>query len=99
FHSKTEYNLVLACDTPFLTKGTLDLLIGDIDKNHDAFTVRCAGVNMPLIGIYRKSRAPYFAEAIDRGDLALKKLLSTLQTKTIELPKSHSKSVMNINTM
>jgi molybdopterin-guanine dinucleotide biosynthesis protein A len=97
-HSKTEFNLVVACDTPFLNQDTIHCLIEGIDEEHDAFIVQCEGIQMPLIGIYRKSSLPFFTQAIDEKRLGLQKLLAKLQTKIIELPKSHSKFVMNINT-
>ncbi len=98
-HSKTEFNLIVACDTPFLSKETIDHLINGIDEEHDAFIVQCEGVQMPLVGIYRKSRTFYFTEAIENEKLGLQKLLASIQTKIIVLPESHSKSVWNINTL
>ena len=97
-HFKTEFNLVVACDTPFLNQDTIHCLIEGIDEKHDAFIVQCEGIQMPLISIYRKSCLPFFTQAVDEKKLGLQKLLTTMQTKTILLPKSHSKSVMNINT-
>ncbi|MDF0716388.1 molybdenum cofactor guanylyltransferase [Muricauda sp. 334s03] len=97
-HSKTEFNLVVACDTPFLTQDTIRYLIEGIDEEHDAFIVQCEGVQMPLIGIYRKSCLPFFSQAIDEKKLGLQKLLAKLKTKIIVLPKSHTKSIWNINT-
>lgn len=97
-HSKTEFNLIVACDTPFLSQETIHYLIEGIDEKHDIFIVQCEGVQMPLIGIYRKSSMTYFSQAIDEKKLGLQKLLATLQTKIIILPESHAKSVWNINT-
>lgn len=97
--SSAEFNLVVACDTPFLSKETIDVLIDGIDDGHDGFIVQYEDVPMPLIGIYRKSSIACFKEAIDEGKLGLQKLLATMQTKIIVLPKSHSKSVWNINTL
>lgn len=97
-HSKTEFNLIVACDTPFLNQDTIHCLIEGFDEEHDTFIVRCEGIQMPLIGIYRKSTLPFFERAINEKKLGLQKLLLKLKTKVIELPKSHAKSVMNINT-
>ncbi|MEC3966402.1 molybdenum cofactor guanylyltransferase [Flagellimonas halotolerans] len=98
-HSNTEFNIVVACDTPLLNKETIGILIDGIDDKHDGFIVQHEDVPMPLVGIYRKSSIAYFKEAIDEEKLGLQKLLATLRTKTIDLPKSHSKSVWNINTL
>lgn len=98
FHSKTTYNLIVACDTPFLSKETITQLILGMDKEHDVFVVQCEDVVMPLIGIYQKSCLPHFNKAMERKQFGLKKALAGLHTKTISLPKSHAKSVLNINT-
>ena len=98
FHSKTTNNLIVACDTPFLTKETITQLIMGMDKEHNAFVVQCEGVVMPLIGIYRKSCLPHFNKVIERNQLGLKKALAGIRTKTISLPGSHARSVLNINT-
>ncbi|MBA4743643.1 MAG: molybdenum cofactor guanylyltransferase [Muricauda sp.] len=98
-HSSTEFNLVVACDTPLLSKETIGVLIDGIDDEHDGFIVQHEDVPMPLIGIYRKSGIACFKEAIDEEKLGLLKLLAAMRTKTIDVPKSHSKSVWNINTL
>jgi len=97
-HSKTQYNLIVACDTPFLNQGTIHDLIEGIDQKHDVFIVQCQGVLMPLIGIYKKSSMALFSRAIDEETLGLQKLLKGMKTKIIALPSSHAKSVRNINT-
>ncbi|MGH9865431.1 MAG: molybdenum cofactor guanylyltransferase [Candidatus Acidiferrales bacterium] len=63
-----EWNLVVGCDLPFLTREWLEFLIGrSIDSNADVVIPLNERGLEPLCAMYRKRAQPTIAEALGRG--------------------------------
>ncbi|MBV5315405.1 MAG: molybdenum cofactor guanylyltransferase [Prolixibacteraceae bacterium] len=98
-HSKSEWNLLVSVDVPFVNDELLHYLIsstGDYDcivPKHDL------GVE-PLIGLYHKRVIPIIEDMIKGGDYKLMNLVQKLNTRFLDcnsLIKSNSRLFMNIN--
>jgi molybdopterin-guanine dinucleotide biosynthesis protein A len=67
-HSTSEWNLILACDLPYLTAGWLDLLIRRaLASRADALLPLSEGGPEPLCAMYRTSAGAAIAAALERG--------------------------------
>ncbi len=93
-YTKTEKNLVLSCDVPFVTSAVLNNLISEYEPNYDVITYE----DIPLITLYSKSAERNFFESIEKKRLSLRKTLSTLKVKSIPIGQSIEPYVKNINT-
>ncbi|WP_299441221.1 molybdenum cofactor guanylyltransferase [uncultured Aquimarina sp.] len=93
-HTKTEQNLVLSCDVPFVTSTVLNNLISEYESNYDVITYE----DIPLITLYSKSAERIFFESIEKKRLSLRKTLSTLKVKSIPIEENIEPYVKNINT-
>ena len=66
FHSQTQLNIIVSCDTPLLSTSFFSYLL----SRHNDFEISIPihnGINEPMIGIYKRSVLPAFQEAISRG--------------------------------
>jgi molybdopterin-guanine dinucleotide biosynthesis protein A len=66
YHSKTNLNIIVSCDTPMVNTDFFRYMI----DNHGDFEISIPihdGINEPMIGIYNKSVQAKFEEAILRG--------------------------------
>ncbi|KAA1248172.1 molybdenum cofactor guanylyltransferase [Aquimarina sp. RZ0] len=93
-HTKTENNLILSCDIPFIKKYSLEKLMKHFKPKKDIIHYE----NNPLIGIYKKSLSSLFLDCIQKKQLKLQKLLSSLQVQTIIIEEDKSFHLKNINT-
>lgn len=100
-HSKTQWNLVLACDLPFLEPELIDSLLESTGDN-DAVIPIHHGEMEPLAALYHRNLAGHFAEAVSSGNLSLQKILLTMKAHYIDvglLIKKHPRMFTNFNTM
>ena len=68
--SSTKINIIVSCDTPFVTEKLLNLLI----DNSTGFEVTMSSHNNkthPLIGVYNKSVSATFKKCLDNNQLKL----------------------------
>ncbi|MBL1281060.1 MAG: molybdenum cofactor guanylyltransferase [Fluviicola sp.] len=98
-HSKTEKVLIVSCDTPFITKELIQLLIDS--ENNEVVISKQDDKLQPLIGLYSKNTMSTFKRCIEEDKLKLRKVLAVLQTKIINLDESDIDSSVfyNINTL
>lgn len=66
FHSTTEMNIIVSCDTPALSEGFFSYMI-QMHKDFDISIPIHNGINEPLIGVYNRSVMPAFQKAIESG--------------------------------
>jgi molybdopterin-guanine dinucleotide biosynthesis protein A len=67
-HSSTAWNLVLACDLPYLTQAWLDWLLSRaIHSTAQALVPLTANGLQPLAGVYRRECAEPLSNALARG--------------------------------
>jgi len=93
-HSKTEKNLILSCDIPFITSNILDYLISQYEIIYDVITYD----DTPLIGVYHKATLAVFLKSIKTKKLSLIKTISSLRLKSIPIEKHMIPYLKNINT-
>lgn len=95
--SKTEHNLVLSCDTPFVTS----LLMHRLLKNAEGFQVVLPeskpGFVEPLIGYYHINNTTAMLAFIQRGDLKLIDYIETSYYRCISM-YGNPEQFLNINT-
>ena len=97
-HSRTEYNLVLSCDIPFIKTETLKLLFDEDFTQFDIVQLASKGKSMPLIAIYKKSCVPVFLELLNSGERRVRKAIENFKIKTIEVDEALAYQLQNINT-
>ncbi|MDP6908259.1 MAG: molybdenum cofactor guanylyltransferase [Flavobacteriales bacterium] len=94
--SNTERNLVLSCDTPYIT---FDLLKELALKADDADVV-VASSNLgihPLISTYNKSCIPTFEQAVAKNEHRLQTVLESCIVKKFNVSPSDEALLKNIN--
>lgn len=66
FHSSSEINIIVSCDTPRLTTDFFNYMIGKHGKYEISLPLH-DGVNEPMIGIYNRAVLPVIQKAIEQG--------------------------------
>ena len=69
--SKTEFNLVLSCDVPLITKEILEMLIEAQDRQSDIIQIVSQGKSMPLIALYKKCCETQFYQLLKNDERRL----------------------------
>jgi len=94
--SANDWNLVIACDMPFLEASTIEMLFQNID---DAMAVcfRHKGFGEPLCALYHKSALPIIQASIADSEYSLQQLLKKLKTRFIEADEMVQHQLSNIN--
>ncbi len=83
--TRTEFNLIMAVDMPFVEARFLDFLISEARGREAVVTVpRTGGYLHPLCGIYRREFAAVSEKALIRGQNKIDTLFAGLQTRVIE---------------
>ena len=85
-HSRTELNLVLGVDMPFVTAGFLEYLCETARKNTALVTVpRQKERLQPLCAVYRKNFVETAETALKAGNHKVDALFATVQTSFVDL--------------
>ncbi len=88
-HSPQNWNLVVACDLPFLTPEWLILLR---DTAFSSPSVRCVAsatspdTPNPLAAVWHRSALPAVRTSLDAGNFRVRSLLSSIETKILIPP-------------
>ncbi len=97
-HTKIQTNLILSCDTPFVSLKLMQRLI-DRSSSVDVCIPSFKGRLHPLIGVYKKEVASVFKNCLDNDILKLMVVNQKLNSLIIEVEKLHSKiEFSNLNT-
>lgn len=99
-HSDNDKNIVVSCDTPFVSNSLLQLLL-DNSENQLVTIPEFEGQEHPLIGIYDKKAIDVFKTQLANDDLKLRtanKKLNVNVVSTTEIPKMMGRMFNNINT-
>ena len=103
--SRTDRNLILAVDTPFLSAALLRYVLSSA-KNSDAMVTlpRAAGGLQPLCAVYRREFANLAERALNAGQYKIDRLFD--QTTVLVIPQEElegvgfdAKSFRNFNTL
>jgi molybdopterin-guanine dinucleotide biosynthesis protein A len=97
-HSKTENNIVLSCDIPFISEALLRHLIINSKDNALINQIECEGKTMPLIATYKKQCASAIQKALDNDERRVRVLVKSLNPNTISVDSNYKLMVENINT-
>lgn len=82
-HSKTDWNLILSVDVPFVTDEFVKCLISNIDECDCVVPKHTFGIE-PLVALYHKKALPVVGDKIRKGDYKLMNLLDALDTKLLD---------------
>jgi molybdenum cofactor guanylyltransferase len=74
--SSTEWNLLLACDMPFLNRQFIDALLANIGNNNGVVPVHNNLIE-PLAALYHKSLCLTLADAIHKDHLSMHQILKS----------------------
>ena len=99
---KEEYLFITACDMPFITKNSIEVLCNKVDKNTDGVVFYDKNNKLyPLGAIYSKNVLPIIEEMIEKKYYKLSYLIekSNFVKINIEKPDIPLKVLSNINTL
>lgn len=100
-YTTTPWNLVLACDLPYLEAELIRNLI-DASEGSMAVIPIHNGVFEPLAALYHKDLSPIFEAAIYSGNLALHKIVASCKVRYYEadeLLKKYPHMFTNFNSL
>ncbi len=98
--SKTEKNLVISCDMPFVTKETIAYIISKVDANEIIAPVHDEQIE-PLCAVYSKSCTEIIKQLLDKNVWKLQDALRCFKTKYIyatDTPFLAANNFINLNT-
>ena len=100
-NSKTESNIIVSCDVPFLSNRIIELLINK-DNGYPISVVQSNGKTHPLIGLYSKKIVKKLFDTILLEKLKVRSFIEEFPLNTIELDKQeileYENEIRNINT-
>jgi molybdopterin-guanine dinucleotide biosynthesis protein A len=96
---KSNYYLVMSCDTPNITDITIAKLLNNIEE-YDVVIPIINGDIEPLISLFSKKSISKIEVEIKKKNFKLQKVIKNLDYNTIEINKSEEtqKEFLNINT-
>lgn len=99
--SETQYNVVLSCDTPFISVDFLEYLI-EHSNDHEVVAPWHGGEKFePLCAVYKKSISYVFEDFVRKGNFRIPDLFKAVDFKGLlmneNLPFYHDKLFFNIN--
>ena len=101
--SKTRHNIILSCDTPFITEELIKHIIENIDSENEVVApLHQPNFIEPLCAYYNKDLIPVFEKCIKNKDYKLLKLIKSVDLKTLKIDSSldffNPKLFNNLNT-
>lgn len=100
-HSKSERNMVLSCDTPFISSDLLSFLLTGVQR-HEVVVPLYDGYVQPLAGLYDKSCLSQLRALVNSGQLKMRRAVQQLNCREVVIDESldfYSESLFkNINT-
>lgn len=103
FYMKNPFAFFSACDTPFLKKDLIEILLEKIDNRHDIIMPKTSAGMEPLCAVYSKRCLNAVEHHINQGKLKIQWALKNHRMKKIPEKRLRSKdpelfSFFNINT-
>ena len=80
---EADYAFCIGCDTPFLKKAVVEILVNGIEPNADVIVPYSETYFQPLCAIYSKRCAPLIEGQLNKNDLKVDNLFSKVRIKTI----------------
>lgn len=94
-YCQSDALFIVACDMPFVTKRSYELLKEKI-KVSDVSIIKTERGLQPLCGIYKKSCISVIKKCIDQGDFRIKNFLSMIDYHAVYL--NDVRETINVNT-
>lgn len=95
---KEDALFVVACDMPFISRTSVELLVEEYSKHHKITIAEADDRIHPLFGIYPKSAFSFIEKQIETGDYRVMNALKQAGYTVVVLPEEDS-STKNINTV
>ncbi len=97
--TKTETNIIISCDTPFVSAEVIRKLLAESDSTK-VLIAKHNEKEHPLIGVYKKECRQVFKTNLDQNQLKLRSVNAQLDYKVVVLPIEEftSRIFANINT-
>lgn len=96
-HSLTDKNIVLSCDSPFITKEVIEQLL-QFEQDAEIIYSSCSGIDYPLTGIYSRTLLPKIQYSLDNNQLRLKDFILHQKGEKIVFEKKFESCFINFNT-
>lgn len=93
--SKTQYNLIISCDSPLIDANVIDLLIQDPKSDLVMFQVQNR-LN-PINALYHQNCLPYFENAISKQQAKLMTVIEQINHTIIDAPVTIHQQLSNFN--
>lgn len=97
--SKTDWNLFLPCDTPFLKLDILLEMKEQLGTNKIVVPITENGRIHPLIGFYHKDLLPIIQNHLENNRLKIMGLLNETKTHYQKIKQENTPYFLNINTI
>ena len=85
--ARNKYSLVLPCDLPLLDHTIIDIMLRDYLQFDTTVVLNENDLPEPLVGIYSENLIPIMQKLLESGILKLLDLLSSVNTRYIDLKK------------
>ena len=96
--SKTDYNIIISCDSPKVDLEVFKPLLNERNNKYDIVQYTTNNKTTPLIALYNRKCLSIFKLALKNKIQKLRFVIKQLETKTIEAPESIKDKIVNINT-
>lgn len=101
-HSQDEYNIVVACDMPFLNPRLLAYM-ADLAEKYDVVLPKVGDYVEPLHAVYRKALLPLIESRLQQDERKIRGLFNEVRVRYVAEPEIDQfdpgrKSFMNLNT-
>jgi molybdopterin-guanine dinucleotide biosynthesis protein A len=99
-HSKTEKNIILSCDTPFINTDILEYLLKN-SENFDVVLPVFEDFLQPLTGIFNKTIIPIIENEITKGNYIPPRIFEKTNLNKLKIDKNikgwHKHLFFNVN--
>jgi molybdopterin-guanine dinucleotide biosynthesis protein A len=82
--SSTDWNLVLACDMPFIKRSLLDALLSDPANSYGVVPLH-DGLFEPLAAVYHKNMEVFLADAIQKNFLSMHRIIKSAGVRFLQV--------------
>lgn len=96
--SNTTQNIVLSCDTPFVSTRLIETLLEQSYSEASIHQIAYQSKVMPLIATYKSDCLPIIEMLLNKGERRLRSLSEHLKTHQIEVDHTFKLAIENINT-
>lgn len=96
-NTTTQYNLILSCDMPFVSKQMIEYLLARTITNDAIYFTNDKKNIYPFPGVYSKQCLPIIEQMLQMNNYRMKSLLDSVYSKTCEIDSIDQYRLTNIN--